>query len=909
MRKIIAILLSAIIVTAAFFVSCPLSLAVKEEDTVISLDVLDEKRWKGLEGIANIVSRKASGKKVLSASAEEGTTRISLRCDMKKVDLADASELVIELYVRSGAEKSDLSVLLKFENYSYTYDTVVSSNEATVRIPLESDADKKLVSMTLTLDAGESHINYLMLLSATADDHYTYSYTERFSSPTVLSSTPFERSEDSMTLYFEDGVCDATLSFLESYTWETNTCAWISFDCSYDCTLTARAVYPDGDEQVAASQNVTGSGTYSFVLRGGYEKVTFAFSSVKGENASVKLTGAGVCELDGVSNNAGTVNSCRYDGKRIVVEGSLFADASVAYYGAKLLLYAIPAAEASGYDIADYKPCAQTGFSTIFSLSCAFDASALEYFFAVYLDADNSLVPVDDICCVNGGYAPDFSKDTVYSLAGADSVDAFEANASSVIIDVAVDELLETEDIYSAISYLYRKNYYFNRAAVERLDSEFGFCTSAGIDVYLRVCPGGDGKVRNASEIKKAGVSEMCAVLGFLSERYGTAAGFIMGKALNVYGYDDPSEWDSAARLVSVFCETVKSKAPLSCVILPFSDSEASNAHVSASLLYYYLGKYNCGSTVSLFEVSGSTIDALDSAVRLSSISSAYTGSSDGTGIIWIAPEDREESKISADYKKLCADAKSFGVRFAALHTGSVKDSKRLYTALRASANEGRLSRSQTLAFPATEENKSFRGAYSFWDFTSSYDTSGWVSGGAFEAPVTARGVDKTRVLSAKSAEKSAGDGVLIGKFISPVDMSNLYARVSLNVLSEKSETAQVTVIFAGGDLRAEYTAQVKCNKPSEILCDMYSLPASSLIDHAALIVRGAEGAEVQLSRVDLFSTTKDDAMLYDQLKPVYEKEENPAFYGAVIISAAVTVAIFSVLVRKKRRGTGYEQK
>ena len=197
-RKIIAILLSAIIVTAAFFVSCPLSLAVKEEDTVISLDVLDEKRWKGLEGIANIVSRKASGKKVLSASAEEGTTRISLRCDMKKVDLADASELVIELYVRSGAEKSDLSVLLKFENYSYTYDTVVSSNEATVRIPLESDADKKLVSMTLTLDAGESHINYLMLLSATADDHYTYSYTERFSSPTVLSSTPFERSEDSM---------------------------------------------------------------------------------------------------------------------------------------------------------------------------------------------------------------------------------------------------------------------------------------------------------------------------------------------------------------------------------------------------------------------------------------------------------------------------------------------------------------------------------------------------------------------------------------------------------------------------------------------------------------------------------------------------------------------------------------
>lgn len=894
---------------AAIVIRCPSVMAAKKGNTEISLDILDKKLWTGGEGVSTVANRTASGKRVLLVSAGADAKELLFSCDEVDTDITDATELVAEISVRAGGGDGEypLSVSVMGDGASYTYETGVSAGENVLYIPLSEFDSQRISGISFSLDTSESPVNYVMISALSADDHFTYTYKDIFSSPVVDSSAPFERAEDSMTLFFENGGCDAILYFGETYTRSDNVCVWLTFDTKFDSTLTARAAYSDGSEKASSVQTVTGGDTYSFVIQGGFEKLTFDFSDVKGDNAFVKLIGAGIDLLDSVTHTAGTVSTCRYDGKKIVVEGSLSTDASVDYYGSKLLLYAIPAVKAADYNVSDYKPCAQTGFSTKFSISCTFDVTYAQYFYAVYLDTDGGLVLVDDVCCVNSVSAVSPVQNIVYSLYGADATDAFEVNAGSVIVDVSVKELFQTEDVYSAVSYIYKKNYYFNSRLIERMDAEMDFYRSAGISVYLRICSGEETEL-DISSVSGESFAKLCATVGFLAERYSDTCGFIMGEGLNCYGeISSAEEWDLLSRFISVFFETVKSKLPAASVILPFSSDGDVNAQKSATVLYYYLGKYNGGSTVSLFETYTGTAGVLESAVRLAAMSSAYMGSSDGAAVLWTPPEGIDTVKTVADYRTLCSESLSFGMRFAALNVNAAPDIEKLYYALGIAANDGKLAQTHTYSFDASLENKIFKGAYSLWDFTSSYDTAGWVSGGSFEAPVTVKGVDKTRVLMAQTQSGSDAAGVLIGKLPYSVDMSKLYARVTLNVLSDKADEAVVTVVFGSGEARAEYTVTVPCNSRQEILCDMYDFSEAAFVDYSAITVRGAKNASVQLSKIELCSTTKDEAALEERVMREETAAGNPVLYAVIIGGAAVTVAIFAVLVRKKRRGIDYE--
>ena len=161
MKKIIAILLSAIIITAALCIFPVSATETVGEDKVISLDVIDEKLWTDVSGVSNILTRKASGKRMLSVSAEANTKKMTVRCDTKGIDLEDTNELVLDLYLKAGAEKSSLTVFLKFESHSFSYDATVSSEESKIYVPLDPSEEKKLVSMTLTLDAKKETITIL----------------------------------------------------------------------------------------------------------------------------------------------------------------------------------------------------------------------------------------------------------------------------------------------------------------------------------------------------------------------------------------------------------------------------------------------------------------------------------------------------------------------------------------------------------------------------------------------------------------------------------------------------------------------------------------------------------------------------------------------------------------------------
>ena len=904
MKRIIAFLLCAAFL-AALALSPVSALAAKDSDKTVFLNVLNAKNWEKGEGASSVSNRVISARNTLSVSAESGAEELSFSGEFRPVELSGVCELVLELSVRGEGEAYPVTVNLISGSERFTYSDTLPADDTFMYVPLKGNFAKSLTGITFTADTKDAPLNYIIIHSITADNNYTYSYRDLFGSTRLTSEHDFKRAEDSFTVSPKDGLCEISLYPTEGFSENRDLCFWVSLSGASG-SISAVTVSPEGKETAYTAQSITADGTYCFTLRGGLEQLSLRFSLVSKDTKAIKLTGAGILDLGEHPESIGTVTSCRYDGKKVTLQGSLSGEASVDYYGSRILMYAIPLPEAENFKLSDYEPCATSGFSTKFSLSQSFDPSFGEYLYVAVLDTKEGKIIIDSPSCAASSSLSTTSKGSVCALHGADAADVFETNASSVIIDVAAGNLVETSNIYSAISYSYHKTYYFNRDYVEALDSKVQFYRSAGIGVYLRIYSDRDGYTFDYSADSPESLSLMCALSGFLADRYSGVEGFIMGNALNSYALSpSPKDAESKARLVCAFAERIKAYSPDSAVVLPFSAEVQLDCHLSAHLLYYYLGKYNRGGALSLLEVTRSPEGSVQKAQRLSQISSLVAGNTDGCAVFWHVPGESTSALTVSTYKKLCGESISHALRFCALSVTRTDRSAALFDALSSMLDSENVISSSTSQFKATALPFEAVGSFSLWDFTDSYDTTGWVAGGSFAAPITARGSGGGRVLLASKPALSSDAGILIGKITSPKDLSKVSAGITLNVLSDSAKAADVSLIFGSGESRAEFSASVSCNEKATLYCDMSAFGGASKIDYVALIVRGGDDLRAEVSKVELFSDKKNSEALSAEFSDAVPEEHDPVLYAVVIIAAAVTVAVFSALLRKQKSPAG----
>lgn len=903
MKRIIAVILSAVLFAAVLPFS---AYAAPDEGTkYFELPILEEEFWEKGEGILQISKRRASGKNMIYASAEKDADKLSVSAVFDPLDLSEYSELSFDVSVKGSGDIYDVAVTLSSNDASATHEVTVDSHNTVFYLPLDTSFADSFSAVTVEVDAPGGEVSYITVSSLVADDTYTYSYLSSFASTDVVSDNPLVKTENQISIVPKNN--SATISPLFSAAVEEGRSAlvWIDLEKPASGTLSAIAKYTleeDKEETYTCIPlSATSSGAYTFVVPGGYDSVSFEFFSLQ-DNSPISIAGAGYADMGETVQNLGTVTSCSYNGKSLTVSGSLSTDASLKYIDSKILLYRIPAYSVGSFkmdDLKNMKPVAQSSFSTRFSLSFNCDSSYATWFYMVVLDTDDGYLSVGDIHSANCGFAASSSTGSLSAFLGTDDACVFDSNVGNTVIDVCASKLLEVENIYSAEAYNYSGQYYFNREYLTSIDNSLRFFDAAGINVYLRVFSDKDGYLFDYSPDDRESLSLMCAVASFLAERYESVSGFIMGAYLNSAENNTPEACEKKARLVSIFTECIKSKSPGTAVFLPFSESGESDLWLTSSMLYYYMSKYGAPATATMYEFSEGIGTAPYVAGHIAAIGGQFGCLTEGSCVIWNAPATKTNGEISEEYGKLCISAKAYGSRFAALNVSKVENKAPLYSSLKKMMDTENISVSKINILSASAQKEEFTGTYPLWDFTTAYETKGWVSGGSFSSPVSAKGKYSSRALF--SAIEENGAGILIARLNTPLDASDTSVRITLSISSKAAESAEISLIFGSQNARADFSATAKCGSVTTLVCDMKDFSGANSIEYAALIVKGVPDAEAELSMVELCSTK----LTAEEIELKYSQEDtfehHPILYAIVIFIAAGTVTVFSLLLKKKK--------
>lgn len=205
------------------------------------------------------------------------------------------------------------------------------------------------------------------------------------------------------------------------------------------------------------------------------------------------------------------------------------------------------------------------------------------------------------------------------------------------------------------------------------------------------------------------------------------------------------------------------------------------------------------------------------------------------------------------------------------------------------------------------EKNSSetYLGTYSLWDFTASYDIGGWVSGGGFGRIISANAENGTgRVLQTTLEASDDEAGILLCWLDRPLDLTGDSVAFSFH-LYEAGENVAISVVFGSGDSRAEYLLTPGQGSDFTVTCDLSDFSDASAVEYIAVILRGQQNAVLEVSKVEVCSKEKTEQQLQFLVEGMTQESdsENSVYYFIVVVLAAVTVMIFSILSRKNNRG------
>lgn len=530
-------------------------------------------------------------------------------------------------------------------------------------------------------------------------------------------------------------------------------------------------------------------------------------------------------------------------------------------------------------------------------------------------------------------------------------VSAFEANASHIVIDVPLDEILNADGkAVTAVSYIAygigdgerdysARSVDLNRKKTEEIEQQIDFCVSAGMNVYLRfvsktpiegltyVGDGADNYAICTSDLESKYL--YCAIVKYFASRSEGIAGFVLGT----------DSTDPAAIGEDVFADGYLGGYIKSLADVCRLTYNSASAYIDSPVI---IVPFSCGGAMSQSSFGVMLADAIDTAGAMPFVFMYVTdglGSNDladvmkniremgcGDGVSAMLSCRISESELAADYAlssyeqeamsfpeyvsfrivNYCANQRTADAVLISIDGSELSGARDVYSSLKRTGGGG------VVVEASAGESVGQAGTLcDMWDFTDKYYTLGWRAVGVSRlSSDTSRYGDRTkRCLSSALEPSSTGSaGILLCNFEYEADMTPADSmEVVLSLYSPNEETVELVFILGTKDDRAEYSMSVSADGSRRTYtCDLTKYELRTAVDYMGVMVYSRGGADLEIERISLSSRTAG----CDELKSIFDpplvaEEEGESNITAVFVVVALvfvlTSAIFGLILRRDR--------
>lgn len=511
---------------------------------------------------------------------------------------------------------------------------------------------------------------------------------------------------------------------------------------------------------------------------------------------SLRVYGSGNPPIGG-NSDIGTVESLTRTGSRVVFSGILERQAASVYSSHELHFYAIPGWHADdlsyAVDLGGIK--ITTRFQHTVDLSALGAASAADTFrFFAGIPTEDGIMTLSPPRYPD---APPVSVSTVSNMGlyAAASVGVFESNASNVMLELPLDELIRSsgglevpyallgsEADTGVFSQSGMGSFHLNEELLRTLDSEINFYLSAGIRVYLRLTAaspvpgltyGGENYANYAVSASGSESRQMyAALIRTLSARWDRISGISLGRGVNYGALVGDASLENAAvyatelaELCRITYSAASAYVPDVTVIVPYVEymtDEQGDAlwlpdRTLAVMLAHKLDEMGSIPWVLMYCVD-STEDDLTSPVTLSrTLTDLELESPAGLMLFWQptvsdltrqhliynAQADTEPMDMSHfianRFGMMCAAGEKFRARAVFLSMANFPDGAGQtffeYLKNESAGDSGRYVydsvAEDVFARPETDAE------LVLWDFSDKHHTLGWIAGGGVSSCLT----------------------------------------------------------------------------------------------------------------------------------------------------------------------------
>lgn len=852
----------------------------------VKLDWFKKDLWVAVEGVRDIQTRNASSSNLLYIISDKQADRMAVEASFEDgVDLSAFNELAVEFVVSNGKECT-YKVTYYYNGGSFS-DTVKSTkdsrNMAYFRLP--SEHSDRITKIELSVYNEKNDLNYFAVSSFSADSNRTYSYGEVYQSRRVFSDT-------ANVNYFEDYVevlpkgeqTDIECELLTDFE-RKNAIVVVELDSSYTGTLTLEN--PTTGKSYSNTM-YAGVSKYSFILENLQKNIKLSFSEGDtSKNASVRFLSLKVVKITREEKAYGTVESCVYENGKLTLKGTVDSSATINYIDSTIAVYKVPY-NYNGEKLE--KPEIETDISTFYEIELPVSYDYTQYKYVVAFKSKKEVVPISaPVYAVAKSTLPILNQECDVGLHNVGSAAFFESEAENIIIDVYTNKLFASADTIAATRYTYRDNvYYINSEYANELSTSASFITSVGGNVYFRVLTGESGKFDfNINKISSVG--EMCAAASYIGGHFGQIKGII---ALSGRSYEDDLYEDvkHTSELLGLFVSAFRSQNSNAELFAAVSEG---SEHIAPLLARF--NKLNCISDIGVVYECVKQSNAANEIKTLCDSAAIFGNAFRGSILFWTVDAVNATSGV---FKWLYDKVEQKNVSCLVF---SVPDSMTTDEICDSMAG---LYSSEYLRyeFEAFKSQLDFRGRYELWDFTQSYNTFGWLAGGACSMPETVKSqFNDKRAIQSIFNPTDDDEGILVGWFEGVTDLSAAdVLLVDLAVAGEQTSEIPVSIVLGGKGIRAEYNTYIVGGENS-INLNLANFPQSNRVEYIAVIVNSSFNTTLEVYELSVISSTLSN----DELKESIRINDNSTDDGSniyVFLIGVITSAfvVFIALSKKK---------
>ncbi|MBE6614835.1 MAG: hypothetical protein E7631_05990 [Ruminococcaceae bacterium] len=666
----------------------------------------------------------------------------------------------------------------------------------------------------------------------------------------------------------------------------------------------------------------------------------------------------------------------------IVWEGKLTRQAVIDYIDAEIALMAVPLWDRYNYDAA----VELAGMPVSNSFRFVMPVSAMETYGAGWLfyaaireekatqDPEiQSVVMYTPVTCPEmlSGTAPDACNLSLFGFHAANAIGVYESNVSHVTVDVMLDQLIaETGSLVTFGG----QTFALSQTYLAALDREVLFYSDAGLEVSLRLLsakPYAWTEIKAENYLPLAETEEdlyrFAAALSALCRRYPSVASITLGKGINCEKYtglsvEEPEElMERIAALAALTYQTARLLIPDIYVVLPFSDGHVYRSEKTLpdhgqildpehGVILLAAAMERLGEVPWVaswrFEDDREAPEAASVPARWRHVLQRldlpvfddflYRWEPEGCLTGEPMPYD-----IAERYETLCRILAESDPRAVILSFARIADhvSQTMYAAVTdlpdptGNQTAGR----KVQKFSGTLQNggstaENYRTVVTMWDFTTAYDTAGFVAGGGIDGlyttcsrlfdPVT--GTPYSRVLRSdlpiapyEGSTSGLSGGILLRNFEGMMDLSKVDCLQFTFVLSgQETSVTPPTVAFLIGaeDWRAEYhVTGVLDGAVMTAVCDLREYENAARTGYIGVMLYGETGLTFDLSSVQACSNSAGEEEILTLLTPETVTDSGSPYATEIfyifVLLAVTTIFVSVLLFRREREEDEYDGK